>query len=422
MLDIKFIRENPQIIKKGCKKKQVKVDIDRLLEVDKKRREILKALEDMRAQKNKASKKISEQKNKKEKQKIILAMQELDGNSDRLNRTLKELDEEFNNLMFEVPMPPAADVPEGKTEEDNVPVKFWGKPLEFDFPPRDYIALMESLDLVDLKRGAKIGGFRQYLIKNEAVLLEQALLRWSLDSLVKKGFTPFRPTILVKDYAMAGAGMFPRAKKEAYATNDDLYLAATTEIPLMAYHADEILKEGDLPKKYVGISEAFRREVGSYGKDVKGILRVHEFWQTEQIIICKNDEKESIKWQEELLKNSEEFMQALGLPYRVVNCCGGDLTNGQVKRYDIEAWVPSQNKYLETHSDSYLFDFQTRRLNIRYRTKDGKLKFAHSLNNTGIAVPRILIPIIENYQQKDGSILVPEVLQKYTGFKEIKRN
>jgi len=420
MLDIKFIRENPQIVKEGCQKKQVKVDIDRLLEVDKKRRETLQALEEMSAQKNKASKQIVQLKDENEKRKIILKMRELDTNSDRLNRTLKKLDEEFNNLMLEVPMPPAADVPEGKTEEDNVPVKFWGKPTKFDFPAKDYITLMESLDLVDLKRGAKIGGFRQYVIKNEAVLIEQALLRWSLDCLIKKGFIPFRPTIMVKDFAMTGAGMFPRARKEAYTTDDDLFLSGTTEIPLMAYHADEILEEGELPKKYVGISEAFRREVGSYGKDVKGILRVHEFWQTEQIIICKNDEKESIKWHEELLKNSEELIQMLGLPYRVVNCCGGDLTNGQVKRYDIEAWVPSQNKYRETHSDSYLFDFQTRRLNIRYRTKDGKLKFAHSLNNTGIAVPRILIPLIENYQQKDGSINVPEALQKYLKFEVIK--
>jgi len=421
MLDIKFIRQNPEIVKEGCRKKQVKVDIDRLLEIDKKRREVLQAMEDMRAQKNKGSKKISGTKNEKEKQKIILQMKELDKNSDRLNQNLKELNQEFNNLMLQVPIPPATDVPDGKTDKDNVPIKYWGKPTKFNFPPKDYITLMESFDLLDLKRGAKIGGFRQYVIKNEAVLFEQALLRWSLDFLIKKGFTPFRPMVMVKELAMLGTGMFPQGREEAYKTDDDLFLAGTTEVPLMTYHANEILDEGELPKKYVGISEGFRREVGSYGKDVKGIFRVHEFWQTEQIIICKNDEKESIKWHEELLRNSEELVQALSLPYRVVNCCGGDLAPGQVKRYDIEAWVPSQEKYRETHSDSYLFDFQTRRLNIRYREKDGKLKFAHSLNNTGIAVPRILIPLIENYQQKDGSILVPEVLQKYLPFKEIKR-
>ncbi len=419
MLDIKFIREHPDKVKEGCQTKQVKVDIDHLLEVDKRRRDLLRAFEDMRAQKNKANEEIQRAKTKKEKEVIILKMRELDRNSDRVTENFQKIDKEFQNLMLQVPIPPAANVPEGKTDKDNLPIKFWGKKPDFDFPPKDYLTLMESLDLLDLGRGAKIGGFRQYVIKNEAVLLEQALLKWSLDFLVEKGFTPLRPTILVKEFALLGTGMFPQGREETYKTDDDLFLSGTTEVPLMAYYANEVLDEKELPIKMVGISEAFRREVGSYGKDVKGILRVHEFWQTEQVILCKNDEKESIKWHEELLKNSEEMMQALGLPYRIVNCCGGDLAPGQVKRYDIEAWVPSQKRYKETHSDSYLFDFQTRRLNIRYRKKDGGLNLAHSLNNTGIAVPRILIPLIENYQQKDGSINVPEVLQKYTGFKKI---
>lgn len=421
MLDIKFIRQNPEIVEEACQKKQVKVDIDRLLEVDKKRRELLQAIEDMRAKKNRANEEIKQAKTKEEKDVIILKMRELDSNSDRVTREFKGIDEEFQNLMLQVPIPPAADVPEGKTDEENLPVKSWGKKPDFDFSPKDYLTLMESLSLLDLERGAKIGGFRQYVIKNEAVLLEQSLLKWSLDFLVKKGFTPFRPTILVKEFAMLGTGIFPRGREETYKTDDNLFLAGTTEVPLMAYYSNEVLDEKDLPIKMVGISEAFRREVGSYGKDVKGILRVHEFWQTEQVVLCQNDEKESIKRHEELLKISEEIVQALGLPYRVVNCCGGDLALGQVKRYDIEVWVPSQNRYRETHSDSYLFDFQTRRLNIRYRTKNGELKFAHSLNNTGIAVPRILIPLLENYQQKDGTIKVPDVLQKYCGFKVIKR-
>lgn len=419
MLDIKFIRENSGQVKEGCKRKQVNVDIDKLLEVDKKRLETLRALEDMRAKKNKASKDIVATKDKKEKERIILSMRELDKSNDTLDEKLKELEKEFNDLMLRVPIPPAFDVPEGKTDKDNVEIKRWGKVPEFNFPVQNHIALMEKLDLVDLKRGAKIGGFRQYVLKNKAVLLEQALLRWSLDCLIKKGFTLFRPTTMVKEFAMIGTGMFPSGREDTYKVDDDLYLIGTTEVPLMAYHADETLDEKDLPKKYVGISAAFRKEVGSHGKDVKGIFRIHEFLQTEQVIICKNDEQESIKWHEELLKDSEELMQQLKLPYRVVNCCGGDLASGQVKRYDIEAWVPSQAQYRETHSDSYLFDFQTRRLNIRYRDKDNKIKFAHSLNNTGIAVPRTLIPIIENYQQKDGSILIPKVLQKYTGFKKI---
>jgi seryl-tRNA synthetase len=421
MLDIKFIRENPEIVKEGCRKKGVKVDIDKILDLDKKRRETLQALEDMRAQKNRASKEISKTKDEKEKQKIILKMRELDKNSDRLNKNLKELEEEFNDLMLRVPNPPAPDVPEGKSEADNVPIRYWGEPKKFDFKAKDYITLMENLDLLDLKRGTKIGGFRGYVIKNEAVFLEQALLRFSLDFLKEKGFSIFRPSILVKKFAMIGTGMFPFLEKDSYKVDKDLYLAGTTEVPLMAYYANEILDEKNLPIKMAGISCAFRIEVGSYGKDVKGIFRIHEFWQTEQVIICKNDEKESIFWHENLLKNSEEMMQLLKIPYRVVNCCTGDLAPGQVKRYDIEAWVPSQGKYRETHSDSYLLDFQTRRLSIRYRQKNGEIKFAHSLNNTGIAVPRILIPLIENYQQKDGSVVVPEVLQKYLPFKIIKR-
>jgi len=414
MLDIKFIRQNPDIVKEGCKKKQVKVDIDRLLLVDEEKRKLLVKIEELRKRRNILSK-------KKPTPKLLTEGKKLKGELKKLETKFSLVEKKFNKLILQVPILPAPDDPEGKTDRDNVPIKSWGKPPKFDFHPKDYINLMESLDLLDLERGAKIGGFRQYVIKNEAVLLEQALLRWSLDYLIKKDFIPLRPTVMVKEFSMIGTGMFPRGREDAYATRDGLFFVGTTEVPLMAYHSNEILEEKELPKKYVGISEAFRKEVGSYGKDVKGIFRVHEFWQTEQVIICKADPEESIRWHKALLKNSEELVQALGLPYRIVNCCGGDLADGQVKRYDIEVWVPSQNRYRETHSDSYLFDFQTRRLNIRYRTKDGKLKFAHSLNNTGIAVPRTLIPIIENYQQKDGTILVPKVLQKYLPFKIIKR-
>jgi len=413
MLDIKFIRQNSQKIKEGCRKKRVNVDIDYLLDLDKKRRELLLVLEDFRAKKNQASKKIVATKNETEKKKIVLRVRKIDKRSDEIEKEFKKVEKEFNTLMLQVPIPPADDVPGGKTEEDNLPVRYWGEPPKFDFKAKDYITLMNSLDLLDLERGAKIGGFRQYVLKNEAVLLEQALLRWSLDFLIKKSFTVFRPTMFVKEFALFGTGMFPRGREDAYSIEDDLFLTGTTEVPLMAYYADEILSENQLPIRMVGISGAFRKEAGSYGKDTKGILRTHEFWQTEQVIICKNDKEESIRWHEELLKNSEEMMQVLKLPYRVVNCCAGDLADGQVKRYDIEAWVPSQGKYRETHSDSYLFDFQTRRLNIRYRDKENKLKFTHSLNNTGIASPRILIPVIENYQQKDGSILIPKILQSY---------
>ena len=409
MLDIKFIRENKKFIEKGASDKSVPIDLDKLLAVDSQRRRLQAELEKLRSQRKKIAEEKEITKGKKIKEEIRA-----------VENKLEKINAEFYELMLEVPIPPASDVPKGKTDEDNVEVKFWGEKLKFDFIPKDYITIMESLDLLDLKRGAKIGGFRQYVIKNQAVLLEQALLRWSLDYLIKKDFSPFRPTIMVRDFALVGTGMFPRGKDDIYMVDDNLYLAGTTEVPLMAYHADEVFDEKELPKKYVGISEAFRREVGSYGKDIKGIFRIHEFWQTEQVVICKNNEAESIRWHDELLRNSEGLVQALGLPYRIVNCCTGELADGQVKRYDIEIWVPSQGRYRETHSDSYLADFQTRRLNIRYRTKDGETKFAHSLNNTGVAVPRILIPLVENYQQKDGSVVIPEVLREYTGFSEIR--
>ncbi len=418
MIDVALLRENPKYFKSGAKKKGVSVDINQILRLDKKLCGLRYKSDQLRAKRNKLSQTIAYLKRKgkeKDKTQALKIKQQLSA----LEPKIAQLQEKLKQLLLSVPLPPAEDVPEGKNEENNVMVKKWGDIPRFGFLPKDHLTLMENLNLLDLKRGAKIGGFRQYVLKNEAVLLEQALLRWSIDFLLKKGFTLLRPTVLVNEAAMIGTGMFPKGKEETYKLDDGLFLTGTTEVPLMAYHAEEILEEKNLPKKYVGYSSAFRREAGSYGKDVKGIFRVHEFIQTEQVILCKNDLKESIKWHEWLLANSEEMMRALKLPYRVVNVCGGELTDGQAKRYDIEAWVPSQQKYRETHSDSYLLDFQGRRLNIRYRTEK-KLKFVHSLNNTGIATPRILIPLIEIYQQADGSIIIPEVLRPYVEFEKIK--
>jgi seryl-tRNA synthetase len=401
MLDIDFIRENPEKVKEGAKKKGYEPEmVDRLLKVDETRRQLIAEVDKFRQERNKLGKKDVE------KGKQIKEMLR------RIEPDLKAVEEEFQNLMLQIPNPPAENVPSGKTEDENKEIRKWGKPPKFNFKSKDYIAIMEDLDLADFKRAAKIGGFRQYNIKNEAVILEQAILRWSLDILKAKGFSLFRPTSMVKESTMLGTGFFPFGKEDSYQVDKDLFLSGTTEVPLMAYYADEVLEEKDLPKKLGGISVAFRKEVGSYGRDTKGIMRVHEFWQTEMVVICKNDEKESLSWWEKLIEISEEHMQALGIPYRVVLVCVGDLTAGQVARYDIEAWIPSQKSYRETHSDSFLFDFQARRLNLRYRDKKGGTQFAHSLNNTGIAVPRILISLLENHQQKDGSVLIPKLLQK----------
>jgi len=418
MIDITLLRKNPEYFRIGAQKKGVDVDIDQILMLDKELHDLRHEVEQLRAERNKISREVTTLEGP-DKERSKTRASEIKQQLSSLEPKITKLQEKLKQLLLSVPLPPAEDVPQGKNETENVLVRTWGEIPDFDFSPKDHITLMEELDLLDLKRGVKIGGFRQYVLKNEAVLLEQALLRWSIDFLLKKGFTLLRPTVLVNEAAMLGTGMFPKGKEETYRLDENLFLTGTTEVPLMAYHAGEVLKGKDLPKKYVGYSSAFRREIGSYGKDTRGIFRVHEFIQTEQVILCKNDPEESVKWHEWLLVNSEEMMQALKLPYRVVNVCSGELSDGQAKRYDIEAWVPSQQRYRETHSDSYLLDFQGRRLNIRYRTAEGRLNFVHSLNNTGIATPRILIPLVEIYQRADGRVAIPEVLRSYLGFEKI---
>ena len=422
MLDIKFIRENPEKVKEGCKKKQVKVDIDRLLEFDKKRREALQALEDMRAQKNKASKKISETKSKKEKQKIILAMQELDRNSDRLNKSLKELEEKFTQLMLQIPNLPQDDVPVGRDERDNVVLRKVGERPKFDFKPKDYLEIAEKLDLIDVKRAAKVAGTRFGYLKREAALLEFALIGLVLETLTKKGFIPVVPPVMIKPEMARGMG-YPEqfdGEEAYYIEKDNLFLVGTAEQSLGPMHANEVLDEKELPRRYVAFpSTSFRREAGAYGKDTRGIFRVHQFDKIEMFSFSKPED--SIKEHQFFLEIEEKLMQDLKIPYRVVQMCTGDLGFPTVAKYDIEAWLSSESRYRETHSTSNCTDFQARRLNIRYRDKSGKLNFVHTLNGTAFAIGRTLIAIIENYQQKDGSIKIPKVLQKYTGFKEIGR-
>ena len=419
MLDIKFIRQNPIKVKEGCQKKQVEVDIDRLLEVDRKSGETLRSLEDMRAQKNKASKEISGTKNEKEKQKIILKMRELDRNSDTLTKNSKKLDEEFRKLMFQIPNLPLDDVPVGENEKDNVVLKEVGEKPQFDFEPKDYLEIAKKLDLIDVKRAAKIAGTRFGYLKRGAVLLEFALINFAFDTLTKKGFILVLPPVMLKPEMARGTGYFEAADiEEAYfLPKDNLFLIGTAEQSLLTMHANEILDEKELPRRYLGFSTCFRREAGSYGKDTKGILRVHQFDKVEMFSFTKPED--SIKEHKFFLEMEEKLMQALKIPYRIVNICTGDLGRPAAAKYDIEAWIPSENRYRETHSTSNCTDFQTRRLNIRYRAKDGKINFVHTLNGTDFAIGRTLIAIIENYQQKDGSIKAPEVLQKYLPFKVI---
>ena len=415
MLDIKFIRNNPDKVKEACRKKQVKIDIEKLLDVDKKRREVLQAIEEISAKKNEASDKIAKSKLDSEKKGIILKMKELDKRNDRLDKSLKILTKELDDLLFQIPNIPFDDVPVGKDDAGNVVMKEVSQKPKFDFKFNDYLTLAENLDLIDIKRAAKVVGSRFNYLKNEAVQIEFALIGFVFENLIKEGFIPVLPPVMLKEEMARGTGYFESADiKEAYfIPEDNLYLVGTSEQSLVAMHSEEVLEEKDLPKRYLGFSTCFRREAGAYGKDTKGILRVHQFDKIEMVSFCHPEK--SKEEHEFLLSLEEKLMQLLKIPYQVVKICTGELGRPAAAKYDIEAWIPSENRYRETHSTSNCTDFQARRLNIRYRSKDGKNYFAHTLNNTAVASPRILIAILENYQQKDGSIVIPEVLKEFVG-------
>jgi seryl-tRNA synthetase len=415
MLDIAFIREFPELVKAGAKKKRLAVDVDRLLDVDRQRRALITDIEQLRAERNRKSKMVSGVA-ASERQALLADTRAITEQLKHAETALAPLEAEFEHLMLQVPNVPAPDVPEGLTEADNVEVRRWGDPPTFTFTPRDHVELGERLDLIDIKRAVRIAGSRTYYLKNEAVLLELAVLRYTLDHMMRKGFTPMLVPHLVKDEAMIGTAYFPGGEEQAYRIEKDaLNLIGTSEVPLTAYHYDEILPEAELPKRYIGMSTCYRREAGTYGRDTRGIYRIHQFHKVEQVIICVADEQVSIAEHARIVGNAEEVLQALQLPYRVVNVCGGDLGAPQVMKYDIETWMPSRQAYGETHSASRFYDFQARRLKLRYRDRQGRVHYAHTLNNTVIASPRILIPLLEIYQQEDGSVLVPEVLKPYMG-------
>ncbi|OHA61970.1 MAG: serine--tRNA ligase [Candidatus Wildermuthbacteria bacterium GWA2_46_15] len=420
MLDIKLIRQNPELVKEGCRKKQVKVDIDRLLEIDKKRRELMLALEDIRAQKNKANDEIKQIHDKSEREVVILKMRELDKGNDRLEAEFKEIDAEFQGLLRSIPNLPLESVPEGKDDTENKVIREVGKRTKFDFAHKDYLELGQNLDLIDTERAGKTSGSRFGFLKNEAALLEFAIISLAMETAGKRGFIPIVPPVLLKPEMMEGMGYIERGGEEIYfLEKDNLYLVGTSEQIIGSMHADEIFEEKDLPQRYIGFSSCFRREAGSYGKDTRGILRVHQFDKAEMFSFCPPEK--SVGEHQLLLSIEEELMQKLELPYHVLQICGGDLGDPAAAKYDLEVWLPSQEKYRETHSTSNCTDYQARRLNIRYRKKDGSLEFVHTLNGTAFAVGRTLIAILENYQQKDGSIKTPKALQKYVDFKEIKR-
>lgn len=426
MIDLNDLRTRPKDYIDAAKKKRVTMDIPAFLKLDEARRTLLKEVEEMRGKKNIVSKEVPKMKGA-EKEKILAEMKTLSETMKKKDDELATVEAEWNRLQLFLPSIPLPNVPVGKDDTENREIRRWGD----DFIPSgveglDHVTLGESLDIVDIPRGVKIAGSRMYFLKGDGARLEYAILLFTLDHLAKKGYTPFVPPLLVHYDAMMGTSYFPGGEEQAYAIgvqkekdgpleSDGAYLIGTSEVSVTSYHKDEVLKKSELPKRYCGISPCFRREAGTYGKDTKGLYRIHQFQKVEQVVLCENSPEASAAMHAEILNNAEEVLQALKLPYRVVDVCTGDMGRGQVYKNDIETWMPSRKGYGETHSCSTFYDFQSRRLNIKYEDESKQKHFVHTLNNTCIASPRILIPILEIYQQKDGSVMVPEVLQPYMG-------
>ncbi len=462
MLDIKFIRDNQDLVKKAITNKRIDLDLEELLDLDAKRRDLLIELESLQATKNAVSKSIP-QLSEEEKKVKFLEMKDVDEKSKLIKEQLRPVLENYNRLIALTPNIPSPETPIGKDSSGNIAWRYWNKelgiidptkepekiqniPSKFEFEIKDHIALGKELDLIDTEAGVKTSGFRGYYLKNEAVLMQYGLIWHALKKMQEKGFTLMVPPVLVREAALFGSGHFPAGKDEIYEiavsrtvpelagsdvgdstasmeagqTKEKQYLAGTSEPSLLAYYEGKTLNEKDLPIKVCGVSSCYRSEVGSYGKDTRGVYRIHEFMKVEQVILCKADILESDQWLENMREIAESMLQDLNLPYRVLNICTGDMGAGKYKMYDIETWMPSRKDFGETHSDSNLTDWQARRLNIKYKDKEGMSKLVYTLNNTVIASPRILIAILENYQQKDGSIIVPEILRPYVGRDVIK--
>lgn len=413
MLDIKFIRENSDIVKKACLQKNITLDIDLLLSLDRELVGLKTEEQNLLTQKNALSAKIPKS-SADERPKLIAESKALDESAKSVKIKGEEIDEKLKGFLYLVPQIPSPKAPLGKDDSDNVEVKKFGTLPKFDFTPLDHVQILEKHNWADFERIAKVSGSRSYSLKNEMVLVEMAMHRLAMEKLISKGFNLVSVPSFAREEALFGTGHFPTGRDQAYFVPEhNLYLTGTAEVQINSLHAGEIFKESDLPILYAGYSPCFRSEAGSYGRDVRGLIRVHQFMKVEQFVICKNDPAESEKWHQILLETSEEIVQDLELPYRIVECCTGDMGTGKVRMYDVEAWVPSEQKYRETHSCSSLHDWQARRTQTRYRDAGNTVKFVHTLNNTAVATPRILVPFLENHQQKDGTIRIPEKLRPY---------
>ncbi len=415
MLDIKFIRENADLVKKAARDKRNPIDIDLILRIDQELRPQRTELERLLADRNRLSKEIGKSP-PAEREALKAQVTGIKASIETLESAVKDLDAKLEALLILVPQPARADVPIGKDDSENVEIKKWGRPPQFDFEFKDHITLGQKLGLVDFERGVRIAGSRSYVLTGMGARLEQAVMRYVYDKLVSKGYQPMSVPVLVREDCMTGTGYFPTGREQAYYCEaDDLALVGTAEVPLTSFYAGEILPHTKLPIKMMAWSGCFRREAGTYGKDTAGLYRVHQFQKIEQVIIGEADVGTSEQYHMELLTNAEECLQDFGLPYRVVYVCTGDLGQGQVRKHDIETWMPSRGGYGETHSCSTFHEFQARRLKLRYKSKEQDVRICHTLNNTAIASPRVLISLLEVHQQSDMSVKIPECLQPYLG-------
>jgi seryl-tRNA synthetase len=419
MLDIDFIRNNQELISRAAGIKQTDFDIEELMEVDDKRRKLKTEVDKKRQHQNEISEKIGQANEESKREKLIKEAQSIKEELQGQEEELQSVREKWQSLMMDVPNIPDMSVPEGDDESDNQQLKTWGQKPHFDFEPKDHVQLMKKNDLADFGRGQKVHGFRGYFLKGAGAELSWALWNYARDFFSKLDFQPFLPPAIVRKQYFYGSGHLPSEAEDLYETQDEDFFSGTSEVSMMAYHSDEVLNREGLPRRYLAFSPCYRREAGSHGKDTKGVFRVHEFYKLEQLILCEASHQRSVELHEEITENTEKFLQSLELPYEQVNICGGDLMKSKVKSYDLKLWIPSESRYREISSSSYYHDFQTRRFNIKYQDKEGEKRYVHSLNGTAIPTPRALVAIIENYQNADGSITVPDPLQSYLGTDKI---
>lgn len=418
MLDMDFIVEHPDFVQRAIEAKGVDLDLDRLLALHSEVKAMLLQVERLRHDRNLLSKEAGRA-GESERAPLIARSREVGQRLKELEPALREQEERLDEQLLLVPNIPGADEPIGRDEEANVELRRWGEPPQFSFQPRDHVDLLERHGWAEFQRAGKLAGSRTYALKGQAALLEFALWRMAIDHLVERGFTLVGVPALAREAAFIGTGHFPAGREDVYRVEEDLFLSGTAEVGLNFLHSDEILPAADLPVLYCGFSPCFRREAGAAGRDVRGLLRVHQFFKVEQYVMCHADREESARWFDAILANAEALVQALELPYRVIRLCTGEMGVGKVRAWDIECWLPSQQRYLETHTVSELYDWQARRAGLRYRDEEGKVRHVYTLNNTAIATPRILAPLLEVHQRDDGSIRVPEALRPYLGGKEL---